>query len=95
MTRSNINTIDPVSKQFDLATKQLRQALRDRRQRIFRLELPLNRSPQMRGHHDCSTRIARLANCRNRSPNTRIFGDIAGIILRNIEICTDEDTFAL
>src|SRR5690606_4842613 len=49
----------------------------------------------MRGHHHRSTSLQGLLYGRNRSTNTRIFGDVAVCILRHVEISTDENALAL
>ena len=48
----------------------------------------------MRGHHHCGAACERVANTRHRSANPRIVGDVAGIVLRDVEIGTDEHALA-
>src|SRR5450830_961014 len=49
----------------------------------------------MRRHHHRRAGVACLANRRHRSADARIFGDIASIVLRHIQIGANEDALAL
>ena len=46
-------------------------------------------------HHDCRAGVQRLADRRHRSPDPGVFGDLAGIVLRHIEIGAYEHALAL
>src|SRR5471030_3139066 len=87
--------VDPVLFQLDALAQQLGQAHGDRRQAVFGLELAFGRAAQMGRHHHFGAGGQRRLDGRHRSANARIFGDLAGIALRHVQIGADEHTLAL
>ena len=76
------------------AAKQFAQALRHRCQRVFGLELTLGRSAQVRRDHHRGAGVERHANARQRGADARVFGDGAAVVLRDVEVGSDEDALA-
>ena len=48
----------------------------------------------MAGHHHGGPGIQRHLDARNAGADAGVFGDVTGIVLRHIQIGTDENTFA-
>jgi len=90
----HVDAVDPVRDQRHLAAQQLAQALRDRRQRILGLELALGRAAQVRGDHHRGTGVERQLDAGHRGADAGVLGDVAGIVLRHVEVGTDEDALA-
>ena len=90
----DLHAIDPMGHQFDVATQQLAQALAHGRQRVFGFEVAFCGTTQVAGHHDGCACIQGHLNARHRGANARVFGDVPGIVLRHIQIGTDENTLA-
>jgi len=85
---------NPVRHHRHVAAEQFGQTLRDRRERVFRLEIALGRTAQMRGHHDGGAGIQRSLDGRHRGANTGVFGDVALIVLRNVQVGADKHALA-
>ena len=63
----------------------------DRRERIRRLELALGRAAQVRGHHHRRTGLQRHLDAGHGGADAGVLGDRAGVVLRDVEVGTDED----
>ncbi len=87
--------INPVLHQLHRLAEQLAHAGSDRRQRIGRLELAFGRTTEMRSDHHCSAFRQCQLDAGNRGADAGVFGDVAGIILRHVEIGTDEHALVL
>ena len=88
------HAIDPVGGQSHLTAEQLCKASRHRSQRVFRLERALNGPTQVAGDHDRRARAECHLNARHRCANTCVFGDLARIAQRHVEVSADEDALA-
>ena len=84
----------PVGQQRDRAAQELGQALSHRGQRVGRREHALGRTAQVGGDHHGGAGIKRHADARQGGANTGIFGNGAMLVLRHIQVCTDENTLA-
>ena len=84
------HAIDPLGLEWHGATKQLRQTLRHRRQRVFGLELALGGAAQVRSHHHGSAGLQRHLDAGNGGADARVFSNATGIVLRHIEVSTNE-----
>ena len=71
--------------------EKLAQALGHGRERIGGLELTFRGAAQVRGHHHGRTSVQRHLEARQGSPDAGVFCDVAGIVLRHIEVGTDEN----
>lgn len=94
VARLDLNAVDPVGDERHVAAEQLRQTLRDRRERVFRLELAFGRTAEVRRDHHGRARVESGLDRRDRGAHARIFGDVAVIVLRHVEIRADEHTLA-
>jgi hypothetical protein len=81
---------DPVRHQRHVTAEQFGQTLRDRRQRIFRLEVALGRTAQVRRDHHGGAGVKRGADRRHGGADASVFGDLAGIVLRHVEVGANE-----
>ena len=90
----DLDAIDPVADQRHVAAQELAQALGHRGQRVFGLELALGRAAQVGRDHDGGTGIQRHANSGHAGTHAGVFGDVAGVVLRDIQIGADEHTLA-
>ena len=91
LARLHFDAIDPVGDQRHFAAEQFAQARGDRRQRVFRLERAFGRTTQVRRHHHGGAGFERHPDARHRGADAGVFGDAAGVVLRDVEIGADED----
>jgi hypothetical protein len=59
------------------------------------LELAFGRAAQVAGDHHRRTGVQRHADAGHRGADAGVFGDAAGVVLRHVEVGTDEHTLAL
>ena len=90
----HVDAVDPVGLQRHLAAEQLGQALGHRRQRVLGLELALGGTAQVRGDHHRRAGVQRHADAGHRGADARVFGDVAGVVLRHVEVGADEHALA-
>ena len=90
----DVDSVDPVRAQRHVAAEQFTEARSHRRQRILGLEGAFGRPAQVRGHHHRRAGVERHADARHRGADARVFGDVAGVILRHVEVGADEDALA-
>ena len=90
----HVNTIDPVGHHGNSEAHQFPHALGHRSQRVFGLEVTLGRTSQMRGNHDGSTSVQRHQDAGHAGPDAGVLGDVAGVVLRHIQVRADEDALA-
>ena len=86
--------VDPVGDEADRFAEQLPEAHGHRHQRVFRLQLALGRPTEVRGDHHRSAVLEAVLQGRQRRTDARVLGDVAGIVLRHVEVGADEDAFA-
>ena len=91
----HLHAVDPVGHQRHFAAQQLAQPFGHRRQRVFRLERALGRAAQVAGDHHRSAGIERHPDAGHTGANAGVFGDIARVVLRHIEVGPDKHPFAL
>ena len=77
-----------------VATEQFAEALRHRRERVLRLELAFGGTAEVRRDHHRRAGVERHADRRHGGADARVLGDVARVVLRNVEVGTDEDTAA-
>src|SRR5690606_26544536 len=58
-------------------------------------KLTFGRPAEMGCNHDGRPTLKRQANGRHRGTDARVLGDVAALVLRNVEIGTNEDALAL
>jgi hypothetical protein len=80
---------------FTGLAQQFGQARGHRGQRVFGLELALGRAAQVAGDHDGGTGVQRHADAGHAGADARVFGDVAGVVLRHVEVGADEHALAL
>ncbi|CAM2151952.1 hypothetical protein PT2222_270067 [Paraburkholderia tropica] len=85
----------PVRDQRHVAAEQFGQTLRDRRERVFGLEFALGRAAQMGRDHDSGARIQRGLDGRHGGAHAGVFGDVAVVVLRHVQVGADEHPLAL
>ena len=95
LTRLHLDAIQPVADQRHVAAEQLAQARCHRRQGIFRLEFAFRRAAQVGSDHDGGTGVQRHADAGQRGADTGVFGDVALVVLRHVQVGTDEDALVL
>jgi hypothetical protein len=88
------HAVDPVGHQRHVTAQQLRQAPGNGRQRILGLELALGRAAQVAGDHHGGASVQRHADARHRGTHAGVFGDVAGGVLRHVEVGADEHALA-
>ena len=49
----------------------------------------------MRGHHHRRPSVQSHLDARDGGANARVFGDVAVVVLRHVQVSADEDAFAL
>ena len=91
----NGHAIHPVVQEWDVPAQQFTQACGNRRQRVFRLEFTFSGAAQVRGDHHRRARVQRHLDTRHRGPDAGVFGDVASVVLRHIQISTDENALVL
>ena len=87
----HVDTVQPIGDQWYRATQQLAHPFCYRRERIFGFERALGGAAQMRGHHHRRAIFQRELNCRHRGANAGVVGDVAGVVLRHVQVGADED----
>src|SRR5262245_9823524 len=86
--------VHPVPHEWHGSTQQLGQALRDRRERVARLEPAFGGPAEMRRHHHRGAAVQGVLDAGERRADARVFGDVAGVVLRNVEVGADEYALA-
>ncbi len=94
LPRRNGDAIDPVAHQRNFESQYFAELARDRRQRKFGSKLAFDRTPKMRCHHDRRASFQRRADRGHRRANARVFGDVARVVLRNVQIGANENATA-
>jgi hypothetical protein len=89
------HAVDPVGLQAHRTAEQLGHARRHRGQRVLRLELALGGAAQVRGDHHRRAGLQALADGRQRGADAGVLGDVAGVVLRHVEVGADEDALTL
>jgi len=90
----DLHTVHPVGNQRHSAAEQLAQAFGHRFEGVFGFELAFGGAAQVRGDHDSCACFERHANGRHAGADARVFGDLAIIVLRHVQVGADENTFA-
>ena len=80
--------------QRHLAAEQFAQALGDGRQRVLGLEFAFGRAAEVRSHHHRGAGLQRHLDAGHRRADARVFGDVARIVLRHVEVGADEHALA-
>jgi hypothetical protein len=88
----DLHAIDPAGNQRHLAAEQFAHACSHRRQGILGLELALGRPAQVRSDHHRGAGLQRLLDAGHAGADSGVLGDLAGIVLRHVQVGTDEDT---
>ena len=92
---SNRHPVDPVGHQWHLTAQQLAQAFGHRGQRVSWLERPFCGAPQMAGNHDRRTGVQRHLDAGHGGPDAGVLGNLAGRILRHIQVSANENTLLI
>ena len=90
----HIDTVHPVGLERHIVAQQFGQSFGHGCQGIFGFEFALGGSTQMAGDHDGCARIECHLNARHRGADACVFGDVARIVLRHVQIGADENTLA-
>ncbi|MNN58444.1 hypothetical protein D3C81_1734920 [compost metagenome] len=90
----DLDAVDPVLHQLDRLAQQLGQARGDRRQRVFRLELAFGRAAQVGGDHHRGAGGEAGLDRGHRGADAGVLGDMAGVVLRHVQVGADEDPLA-
>ncbi len=88
------HTIDPVGHQRHLAAQQFAESFGHRGQRVFGFEGALGGAAQVAGDHHGSARIECHLDARHAGADAGVFGDVAGVVLRHIEVGADKNPLA-
>jgi hypothetical protein len=91
----HVDTVHPVGHQLHGLAQQFGQARGHRGQRVLGLEFALGRAAQVAGDHDGGTGVQRHADAGHAGADARVFGDVAGVVLRHVEVGADEHALAL
>ena len=86
--------VDPVADQRHRYAEQLGQALADRRERVLRLPLAFVRAAEMRRDHHRGAAPERVPDRGYGRPDARVVGDVAGVVLRHVQVGADEHALA-
>jgi hypothetical protein len=86
-----VHAVHPVGDQRHFTAQQLGQALGHGGQRVFGLELAFGRAAQVAGHHHGGAGVQRHADGGNGGADAGVFGDVAGVVQRHVQVGTDED----
>src|SRR5262249_21163261 len=84
----------PVGNQLDRKTQKLAQPLRNRLEGVFLIKRPLLWPAQMRGHHHGGALVERHADAGDGGADARVVGDLARVVLGDVEVGADEDALA-
>ncbi len=87
--------VHPVGLQLDRQAEQLAQALRHGGQRILGLEFTFGRAAQVRGDHHPGTGVERHFHCGHGSAHPGVFGDLALVVERHVQIGANEYALVL
>jgi hypothetical protein len=82
------------SSQWHLAAEQFGQARGDRGERVLGFERALGRTAQVRGEHHRGAGLHGHADAGQAGTDAGVFGDLAGVVLRHVEVGPDEDPLA-
>jgi hypothetical protein len=85
---------NPVRHQRHVAAEQFGEAPGDRRKRVFRLEFAFSGAAQVRGDHHGRAGVERSLDGRHGGADAGVFGDVALIVLRNVQVGADEHALA-
>ena len=88
------HAIDPVGHQRHGAAQQFLHARRHRRERVGGGEGTFGRAAQVRCHHHAGTGVQRHADGGHAGADARVFGDVARVVLRHVQVGTDENALA-
>ncbi len=83
--------IHPVGHDWHRAAEQLPETIRDGLEGVCGFEDAFLRPAQMRRHHHPRALRKRIANGAERGPDARVVGDGAAVVLRHVEVRTDQD----
>jgi len=89
------HAIGPVRDHRNAAAHEFAHARGHRGQRVLGLELALGRAAQVAGDHDGGTGVQRHLDGRDAGADARVFGDVPGVVLRDVQVGADEDALAL
>ena len=81
---------DNVLRELDFLTEQLGQALCDRRQGVLHVELAL-RTAQVRAQNNCCVVAEQVLDGLERCADALVIGDVAVLVLRNVEVAADDN----
>ncbi|MNV67285.1 hypothetical protein D3C71_1600790 [compost metagenome] len=95
LTGGHGDAVHPVRDQRHLGAQQLCQTCGHGGQGILGFERAFCWPTQVAGHHDRGACVQRYANAGDGCADAGVFGDVASVVLRNIEVGTDEDALAL
>ncbi len=90
LARHHADAVNPIAYQRDFKPQNIPKPARNRRQRKFRCELAFFGPPEMRRDHHRGPSAQCRTNCRRRSADARVFGDVASVVLRNIQVGADK-----
>ena len=79
--------------ELDLLTEQLGQALCNRSQRVLHVDLAL-RAAQMRAQDDCCVVAQQVVDGLERCADALVIGDVAVLVLRNVEVAANDNLLA-
>ena len=86
--------VHPVSDERNVDPEQFRKTAADRRQRIRGLPFAFGRAAQVRRHHHRRPPRQRVRDRGHRRAYPRVVGDVAGIVLRDVQVRADEYALA-
>src|SRR5215510_1841799 len=92
--RRHLARVDPVRLQRHRHAEELREPVRDRRERVLGFELAFLRPAEVRGDHHPRAGLQRVSDAGNRRADARVVGDLPGVVLRHVEIGADEHALA-
>ena len=91
----NRNAVYPMGDQRNLTAQQLAQALGNGGQRVFWSELAFGGATQVGGDHDGSTSVQGHLDAGHAGADAGVFGDVACVVLGDVQVSTDEDALIL
>jgi hypothetical protein len=94
LPRRDLDAVDPVRAQRDLTAEQLAQPLRHRRQRIRGLEAPSVGRPRCDVTITAAPASSAMRMQGTEGADARVLGDLAGVVLRHVQVGADEDALA-
>jgi hypothetical protein len=91
----HLHAIDPVRHETHRLAQQFGQACGHGGERVLGLEFTLGRAAQVAGHHHGGASVQRQADAGHAGADAGVFGDVAGVVLRHVQVGTDEHALAL